>query len=144
MTPAVRVVVEADGALRIDGPARVVDEDGALLAAGTALRLCRCGMSAALPRCDEVHGRCGFRGGAGVDRGDLDLAFRSRSGRDEPSVAPGELLVEAREPGPYLVRGAMVVATDEGRVLGTGARAKLCRCGRSAEKPFCDGSHRRR
>ena len=144
MTAAVRVVVERDGALRIDGPARVVDEDGVLLAHGTALRLCRCAGSAAFPHCDDAHARCGFRGGEAAERGDLDRAYRSRSGRPEAAVPSGELLVEAREPGPYLVRGAMVVTTDDGRVLGSGARAKLCRCGRSADKPFCDGSHRRR
>lgn len=144
MTAGVRVVVEPDGALRITGPARVVSEDGVLLAEGSGLRLCRCAASAADPHCDEAHVRCGFRGGAGAERADLDVAFRSRSGRPEPAVAPGELLVEAREPGPYLVRGAMVVTTEDGRVLGAGARAKLCRCGRSADKPFCDGSHRKR
>jgi CDGSH-type Zn-finger protein len=33
------------------------------------------------------------------------------------------------------------VVDAEGNVLYEGERAALCRCGGSANKPFCDGTH---
>jgi CDGSH-type Zn-finger protein len=41
--------------------------------------------------------------------------------------------------GPNLTTGKLAVVTKTGvRNLGS---AMLCRCGRSADKPFCDGAH---
>jgi CDGSH-type Zn-finger protein len=34
------------------------------------------------------------------------------------------------------------VLDGEGNVLYEGDRAALCRCGGSANKPFCDGTHK--
>jgi CDGSH-type Zn-finger protein len=31
----------------------------------------------------------------------------------------------------------------EGKIIETGEKVFLCRCGASKNKPFCDGSHRR-
>jgi CDGSH-type Zn-finger protein len=45
--------------------------------------------------------------------------------------------------GPYEVTGAVDIVSPDGRVLRETAKAYLCRCGHSASKPFCDGSHRR-
>ena len=45
--------------------------------------------------------------------------------------------VRVRENGPLAVH-AEIVLGDE-----TFFRATLCRCGHSANKPFCDGSHKR-
>jgi CDGSH-type Zn-finger protein len=44
--------------------------------------------------------------------------------------------------GPLIVRGSFILDDlDEGR-LPTGRLIALCRCGRSATKPLCDGSHK--
>jgi CDGSH-type Zn-finger protein len=44
--------------------------------------------------------------------------------------------------GPLIVRGNFVLEDlDEGR-LPAGRLIALCRCGRSATKPLCDGSHK--
>jgi CDGSH-type Zn-finger protein len=44
--------------------------------------------------------------------------------------------------GPLIVRGEFVLEDlDEGQ-LPTGRLIALCRCGRSATKPLCDGSHK--
>jgi CDGSH-type Zn-finger protein len=53
--------------------------------------------------------------------------------------------IRVLENGPYLVEGADVVAVDaQGAPLRVAARPfALCRCGASAKKPFCDGSHTR-
>lgn len=56
----------------------------------------------------------------------------------EPAV-----VVTACVDGPLLVRGDFVLRTQDGRPIdarrGTVA---LCRCGRSAIRPFCDGTHK--
>ena len=44
--------------------------------------------------------------------------------------------------GPLLVRGRVEVRHDDG-TLQILPRASLCRCGSSANKPFCDNSHLR-
>lgn len=47
------------------------------------------------------------------------------------------------EDGPLLVRGAFVLLTQDGAFIDPGrTTVALCRCGRSAAKPFCDGSHK--
>jgi CDGSH-type Zn-finger protein len=44
--------------------------------------------------------------------------------------------------GPLWVTGGLSVTTSEGRQLETRNRVTLCRCGHSANKPLCDGSHK--
>ena len=44
--------------------------------------------------------------------------------------------------GPLYVRGEVQVETEDGRVIATGVRMALCRCGATKNAPFCDGSHR--
>lgn len=47
--------------------------------------------------------------------------------------------------GPYGVKGdfTLLDANGEAIPLTPGKTAWLCRCGQSATKPFCDGSHKR-
>lgn len=46
--------------------------------------------------------------------------------------------------GPLLVRGNYQLLDGEDRPIDPGrATVALCRCGASAIKPFCDGSHKR-
>jgi uncharacterized Fe-S cluster protein YjdI len=49
--------------------------------------------------------------------------------------------IRASENGPLLVRGGVKVVDAEGNILFEGENAALCRCGGSANKPFCDGTH---
>ena len=44
--------------------------------------------------------------------------------------------------GPLIVRGEFVVCDDSGQQIESGRSVALCRCGRSARKPLCDGSHK--
>jgi len=44
--------------------------------------------------------------------------------------------------GPLIVRGDFEVRQVDGTVVETGRVVALCRCGRSALKPLCDGSHK--
>jgi CDGSH-type Zn-finger protein len=45
--------------------------------------------------------------------------------------------------GPLIVRGAFELCELDGTPIPRSGKAvALCRCGRSALKPFCDGSHK--
>lgn len=48
--------------------------------------------------------------------------------------------VEVTKDGPYKVCG-VAMADDEGNAFDAPDAAYLCRCGGSANKPFCDGTH---
>jgi CDGSH-type Zn-finger protein len=54
------------------------------------------------------------------------------------------LEITALADGPYRVEGDVTLRDrDERPVPDPGSPVYLCRCGRSANKPFCDGSHAR-
>ena len=47
------------------------------------------------------------------------------------------------EDGPLLLRGNFTLRTPDGDVIDPGrGTVALCRCGKSAIKPFCDGTHK--
>ncbi len=47
------------------------------------------------------------------------------------------------EDGPLIVRGDFEIVTPDGEIIDPGRRTvALCRCGKSAIKPFCDGTHK--
>jgi CDGSH-type Zn-finger protein len=47
------------------------------------------------------------------------------------------------ENGPLLLRGDFSLRTPAGDVIDAGrSTVALCRCGKSAVKPFCDGTHK--
>ncbi len=47
--------------------------------------------------------------------------------------------------GPLRIEGDFEISDATGQLFGLGGRTviSLCRCGQSANKPFCDGSHNR-
>ncbi|CAB4937582.1 MAG: CDGSH iron-sulfur domain-containing protein [Actinobacteria bacterium] len=45
--------------------------------------------------------------------------------------------------GPLAVVGPVEIIAADGTVLRETSKAYLCRCGHSANKPFCDGAHKR-
>jgi CDGSH-type Zn-finger protein len=51
--------------------------------------------------------------------------------------------IECRPDGPYLVKGLDKVTNSRGEEIAVEATVALCRCGGSASKPFCDGTHKR-
>lgn len=55
-----------------------------------------------------------------------------------------DVKIIARNNGPLRIEGdGFKVHDQEGRAYGLAGRTvvSLCRCGHSANKPFCDGSH---
>jgi CDGSH-type Zn-finger protein len=61
---------------------------------------------------------------------------------DEHTGIP-QVTITPYEDGPLLVRGAAELRSQAGEVIESGRDTiALCRCGRSAIKPFCDGTHK--
>lgn len=56
-----------------------------------------------------------------------------------------EVTITVCPAGPLLLRGPALLLDGDGRPIDPGRRTvALCRCGRSARAPFCDGTHKRR
>lgn len=80
-----------------------------------------------------------------------DMSERGRdgdTGTDRvafPRRRPGGMaVVTVYEDGPLIVRGEFVITGQDRAPIPADRRTvALCRCGRSAIKPFCDGSHAR-
>ncbi len=51
--------------------------------------------------------------------------------------------VTPTDDGPYQVSGSFSLKDAAGNEITVEGDAYLCRCGASASKPFCDGSHRK-
>ncbi len=54
-----------------------------------------------------------------------------------------EVEVEVIENGPLALKSACVITMPDGTEMTKADTAYLCRCGASAKKPFCDGSHKK-
>jgi CDGSH-type Zn-finger protein len=53
--------------------------------------------------------------------------------------------IRMRPNGPFLVEGPVTILDSEGKPFPLNPdkpAVALCRCGHSANKPFCDGSHK--
>ncbi len=62
--------------------------------------------------------------------------------REQGTDSEDGALVSVYEDGPLIVRGSYALAGQDGEPIPACRRTvALCRCGRSAIKPFCDGSH---
>jgi CDGSH-type Zn-finger protein len=54
--------------------------------------------------------------------------------------------IRLRDDGPLVIQGPVRIIDAEGREFTPPAEkplVALCRCGQSANKPFCDGTHKR-
>ena len=55
-----------------------------------------------------------------------------------------EVRIKALKNGPYEVKGAVDLIDSDGQPKPAAEDPiYLCRCGHSANKPFCDGSHKK-
>jgi CDGSH-type Zn-finger protein/uncharacterized Fe-S cluster protein YjdI len=125
--PIVNLVrVREDGPLALHAPLQIEGH-------GVALRatLCRCGASKSKPYCDGSHAAAGFHAtGEPATQDSQPLTTRD-----------GKLTVTPLKNGPLLVNGNLEVVSGTGRTTNRVTKTALCRCGQSANKPYCDGSH---
>ncbi|MCP3866494.1 MAG: hypothetical protein GY703_00035 [Gammaproteobacteria bacterium] len=75
-----------------------------------------------------------------VDRCPSGALYYDSKG-DEQGVADWENTAVVAGNGPLFVRGDLEIDGVDGEKPGVRFRAALCRCGHSANKPFCDNSH---
>jgi CDGSH-type Zn-finger protein/uncharacterized Fe-S cluster protein YjdI len=93
--------------------------------------LCRCGASANKPYCDGSHHQVSFQA-SGEPPIKESTALEPRNGVLSVVPAPN---------GPLLVKGSLEIVTGTGATIAKTMSTALCRCGQSANKPYCDGSH---
>ena len=118
-----------------DGPYVATGRFVLVTAAGRRERetlvLCRCGLSCNKPFCDGAHVRGGF----------ADPALLAP---EQPADVAGDapVTITLRPNGPLRCEGPLAVEDLTGRQARSQTTV-LCRCGGSATKPYCDGSHKR-
>lgn len=61
---------------------------------------------------------------------------------NEPGEGPTSVVITARADGPLVVEGPVALVAADGTTTEAD-RLFLCRCGASATKPLCDGTHKR-
>jgi uncharacterized Fe-S cluster protein YjdI len=70
------------------------------------------------------------------------LRYQRLDGGAAEAPAPQAAITVSAD-GALYVTGRVRVLDDEGGVFTEHHRVALCRCGQSANRPFCDGSHTR-
>lgn len=111
------------GDLRIDGQP-----------AGFRATLCRCGASKNKPFCDSSHHDVNFEASGEPITWDQTQMLPVRN---------GPLEIDPQINGPLQVRGNLEITSGTGRMVARVTNVRLCRCGASRNKPFCDNSHMR-
>jgi len=126
--PVNLLTIREAGPYAVRGELAIAGKTGAFRAT-----LCRCGASKNKPYCDGSHHQVNFSASGEPPTGAADML----------EVRNGPLSVEPLTDGPLQVRGNLEIISGTGRVVARVQQARLCRCGGSANKPFCDGTHAR-
>jgi CDGSH-type Zn-finger protein len=130
--PAVNTLnVRENGPYALRAAIRLTAANGEVSDDGIRATLCRCGQSKRKPWCDGSHVAANFTASGEPPTGNVDPL----------TVRDGELVVTPRLNGPLHVRGNLEICAGTGRTVARVTDARLCRCGQSNNKPFCDGSH---
>ena len=120
-----------NGPLYVRGDFSVVNSAGEFVLKETRAALCRCGASANKPFCDNAHRAIGFQAAATVSEPQIGIE----------ATDGGNLRIETTRNGPLHITGNFIVLNDSGEPIWQGTEAWFCRCGGSANKPFCDSTH---
>lgn len=125
----------ADGPLYIRGDVTLLNADDEPILHDTRMALCRCGAAENKPLCDNSHQKIGFQAPAGfMANGEPSTTLEAEG---------GALIIKANRNGSLKVTGNFTITDGSGQTIFSGQQAWLCRCGGSANKPFCDGTHKR-
>ncbi len=125
--------VTADGPIYVRGDLQFLSAEGEETVRLTRAALCRCGASSNKPFCDNSHIDDGFS-----DAGELSEGGR---GPGEDDDRAGVLTIKTALNGSLIFSGPFRIVApsgDERHLIKT----SLCRCGHSANKPFCDRTHK--
>ena len=134
--PTLAMPIE-DGPMLLVGDLDVRTPTGEPITHEMRLTLCRCGKSHNQPFCDNSHLRRGWESGPAQEP-------NSPPSAPSPGASAGPTRVVPLLDASLELRGHIRLYDSDGRrVLAEAGRMLLCRCGNSANKPFCDGSHKR-
>lgn len=125
------VVVAPDGPLYLRGDIEIVTAEDTTLLTDTRVALCRCGASENKPLCDNSHVDVEFNAAGTESTHESDT-----KAKDED----GTLTVTPVPDGPLRIQGRFDIRQAD-TTTGRDSTTTLCRCGSSANKPFCDGTH---
>ncbi len=126
-----RVKIRENGPLLCTGDIEVRAADGYVYDKGDDIALCRCGASRNKPFCDGSHRDTEFENDGiivGISSDELE--------------GEGPLVITVRPNSMLVAKGPMTIVCADNSVAATRNKAAFCRCGHSASKPFCDGSHK--
>ena len=124
--PVNQLRLRENGPYAVHAPLRIAGQDD-----GFRATLCRCGQSQNKPWCDGSHVGAGFVASGEPPSGAVEpLALRN-----------GPLHVTPLKNGPLQLQGNLEICAGTGRTVARITEARLCRCGHSRSKPFCDMSH---
>ncbi len=115
-----------NGPYAVHAPLRIAGQDD-----GWRATLCRCGQSNNKPWCDGSHVAADFQASGEP----------ATTAADPLAQRDGPLAVTPLQNGPLQVQGNLEICAGTGRTVARITEARLCRCGQSKSKPFCDGSH---
>jgi CDGSH-type Zn-finger protein/uncharacterized Fe-S cluster protein YjdI len=125
--PAVNQLrIRENGPYAVHAPLTIAGQDDGLRAT-----LCRCGQSRNKPWCDGSHVAAGFTASGEPASASVEALPQ----RDGP------LTITSLRNGPLHVAGPLEICAGTGRTVHRCTEVKLCRCGQSRNKPFCDLSH---
>jgi CDGSH-type Zn-finger protein len=126
--PVNLAAIREAGPLAVRGQLAITGQPASLRAT-----LCRCGASSHKPFCDGSHKEVGFTA----------TGEPATQGADMLPVRDGPLHIDPQIDGPLQVTGNLEITSGTGRIVARVTSARLCRCGASQNKPFCDGTHAR-
>jgi CDGSH-type Zn-finger protein/uncharacterized Fe-S cluster protein YjdI len=98
---------------------------------GFRATLCRCGASKNKPYCDGSHKQSKFQATGEIAEREFE----------QPDRRSGPVAVAALPNGPLQIEGNVEICSGGGHTIQKTRKAALCRCGKSRDKPFCDGTH---
>jgi len=132
--PSNTIKTVPDGPLYVRGNLNLVTESGEVLLSDTRIALCRCGASRNKPFCDNSHFAVPFVEPATASPGESAGSEMATSGK---------LNLVPTADGPLHLQGQITIRNAADEVIFEGIETWLCRCGGSANKPYCDGTHER-
>lgn len=124
--PVNTVALRENGPYAFRAPLQIDGKD-----VGLRATLCRCGASSRKPFCDGAHRRIGFIA-TGEPQPRTSQPLKARDGA--VTIAP-------QKDGPLQVSGNLEICAGTGRAIDRVTSVRLCRCGGSRTKPWCDNTH---
>lgn len=129
------IQLDANGPLLVHGDVTIIDGEDVFVLQDTRVALCRCGASKNKPFCDNSHKDIHFEAADALKEG-------AEVGLEVLPAPGGKLELKPQTNRSLRVRGNFTILNGKGEEVFKGTEQWLCRCGGSANKPFCDGTHK--